>query len=359
MYTTFIVYLRLCLLPLSALYNLVTTLRNIAYDKAILKSTKIGIPTISIGNITVGGTGKSPHIHYLVHLLQNKYNIAVVSRGYGRKTQGFHYVNATNTAGEVGDEPLQCKKKYPTILVAVGEKRAPAAQKILQDYTTTSLLLLDDAFQHRSIKRDIDIVLIEYNWLLKTDYLLPAGNLRESIQGLHRASLIIVTKCPVGMQPIAEAKLQLDIPIFYSYITYSDELTHAYTNEKIPLSLDNYLVISGIANPVPLYEYLNSTTINYVSKEFADHYLYSSKDIEEIVFFCTKNNLTKIITTEKDAVRLMEFLPLFQKNKIDVYYLPISISFTESEKFDAYIQSLIHFFDYSYHIQKGSKLPML
>lgn len=307
---------RMLLFPFSILYDGITSLRNIAYDKGWLSSTRFKIPVICVGNLSVGGTGKSPMVAYLMEMLQKEYRISVLSRGYKRKTSGFLEVTAQSTAEEVGDEPLQLKQNFPQLTVAVCADRREGISELEKK---AQVILLDDAFQHRKVKPSFSILLTSYQELYLDDFLLPAGNLRESRNGAKRADVIIVTKCPEGasyasLQAIQyRMKLKPHQNVFFSKIGYDTKIYGP--TESLPfhyLEGKKFTLVTGIANPQPLIEYLHSKELKFKHKKFPDHHAFSASEISEL----SKEEL--IITTEKDYMRLQPKL-----GKFAVYYLPI------------------------------------
>ncbi len=328
---------RLLLLPFSVVYGIVVFVRNKLFDLGILKENRFTVPVIGIGNITAGGTGKTPHAEYLVRLLSSDLNIAALSRGYGRKTSGFLYVSENKTAEMVGDEPLQLKNKFKEITVAVSEKRKDGIEKILIDNPHTSVVLLDDAFQHRAVKPGISILLLDYSTVFKTDFLLPAGNMREPFSAKKRADIIVVSKCPQTIQEIERqkiiAKIAPDInqKVFFSSEIYTHEIKSVFSPQTLELSTYlNILLVTGIADAKGIKAYLKTSTNLLKHLEFSDHHRFSNTDIKNIVeIFSTIANENKIIlTTEKDAMRLKEILEL---REMPVYYLPIEIKFHKND----------------------------
>ncbi len=339
---------RWLLYPLTIIYQIVVSLRNFLYDYNIIKSKKFDKPVISIGNITVGGTGKTPHIEYLIDLLKDKYKIATLSRGYKRKTRGFILSSSESTINEIGDEPKQMKLKYPAIDVSVDSNRVRGITKLLLHNQDYDAILLDDAYQHRKVKPGLSILLIDYNRPLDKDYLLPYGRLREKHNEKRRADIIIVTKAPKNLKPIdfrittKHLKLFPYQKLFFSSIDYgiliplynkpkANKLNGAICKEN------NYtiLLVSGIANPEPLKIYLEE---NYSSKieqlVFPDHHNFTKGSIRKInqKFNSINNNKKIIITTEKDAMRLMYIDYMHDSIKNFIYYIPISIQFLNNEK---------------------------
>lgn len=330
-------FLRIILFPFSILYGCITNIRNFLFDKGILKSYAFDIPIIAVGNLSVGGTGKTPQIEYLIRLLSDKYKVATLSRGYKRKSEGFILANETSNAETLGDEPFQFYKKFPQIQVAVDANRKNGIEQLLSQSNKPEIILLDDAFQHRKVKAGFYILLTSYNDLFSDDFMLPTGNLRESRSGAKRANLIIVTKCPLTLSDVEQNairnKIGLDKDIFFTYISYEDKV---YSDEnELQVSEIKHLdkiVIAGIANPEPFYTFLNAKINNTIT--FADHHNFSDVDIKKIK---NKANENLIITTEKDFVRLNGKLP-----KVQLFYLPIKTSFLSNQAtFDTEILNFI------------------
>ncbi|MDT0555950.1 tetraacyldisaccharide 4'-kinase [Patiriisocius hiemis] len=308
--------LRWLLFPFTILYWVITSTRNYLYDTGILKSTFYNLPVICVGNLSVGGTGKSPMIEYLILLLKEDFKIAVLSRGYKRKTSGYIEVDVNHSVLQVGDEPLQIKQNFPDVTVSVCANRREGIEKLKEK---AGIILLDDAFQHRKVKASTNIVLTSFNDLYTNDFHLPTGNLRESKNGIKRASIIVVTKCPeklsyAKMQEI-EYRLQLkpEQKLYFSKISYDKEIFGV--SETLPLEYlkdKDFTLVTGIANPTPLVEFLKDKEFSFKHEHFPDHHNFSDKEIERL----KKNEI--IITTEKDFMRLKE--PL---RKYALYYLPI------------------------------------
>ena len=314
-------------MPFSLLYGSILALRNLCYDKGWFKSKSYAIPIICVGNLSTGGTGKSPMIEYLISFLKEDYKVAVLSRGYKRKTDGFRDVLINSKAEDVGDEPLQIKRKFPEVMVAVCADRQEGIEKIR---IKANVILLDDAFQHRKVSASTNILLTAFNDLYVHDMVLPAGNLRESKRGAKRADLVMVTKCP---EKHSHAKLQeiqylLNLKptqkIYFSKIIYDDSICGI--SKTLPLNYllnKNFTLVTGIANSKPLVEFLKQNQFNFEHKKFPDHHHFSNSEI--------KNFKEKeiILTTEKDFVRLQSRL-----NKSAIYYLPIKTAIlNEQEKF--------------------------
>ncbi len=309
--------LRKLLFPFSLLYGGITALRNFLYNKGLLKSKWYNLPIICVGNLSTGGTGKSPMIEFLVSFLKDNKKVAVLSRGYKRKTTGYREVLKTSTVEEVGDEPLQFKQKFPEIVVAVCEDRQTGIEKLHKE---ADVILLDDAFQHRKVKASLNILLTSFDKLYSNDCMLPMGNLREPKFGAKRADIIVVTKCPenINDSKIDTIKRKLrpkkHQQVYFSKIGYSAEIKNA--TEAKPLDYLNdkeFLLVTGIANPKPLVEFLNKEGLNFDGKYFPDHHNFTASEIEEL----KKHFL--ILTTEKDFMRLQALT-----NDTEIYYLPIN-----------------------------------
>lgn len=325
--------IRLLLIPFAIMYDLVTSIRNFLFEIDFFKQKKYPVPVIVVGNLSVGGTGKTPQIEYLIRLLKNKYQIAVLSRGYKRKTKGFLKVNNEHSSIEVGDEPVQFFKKFSDVFVAVDENRVAGIQQILHQ-SKSDIVLLDDAFQHRKVKGSLYLLLTKLDDLFVDDFLLPTGNLRESRRGAERANAIIVTKCPENLtqnqQNTTKNKLEkYQKPIFFTSISYS-KMVKGFS-EILIYDLPNFevLLVTGIANPSSLTRFLNDQKITFQHLEYPDHHQFSTKDIEQILLqFDTIQNPQKLIlTTEKDYVRLSSHIK-------SCYYLEIETTFLGNQKQD-------------------------
>ena len=324
--------LRKLLFPFAILYGLITSIRNFLFDKGILKSYSFDLPIIAVGNLSVGGTGKTPQIEYLIRLLSDKYKIATLSRGYKRQSKGFILAEASSNAAILGDEPFQFYKKFATIQVAVDADRKNGIEQLLSQQEKPEVILLDDAFQHRKVKAGFYILLTSYGDLYSDDFMLPTGNLRESRSGAKRANVIIVTKCPfnLSLEQRNDIKNRLkvseDQELYFTFIAYEDFIYAE--NRKInvnEIQSAAKLLVAGIAKPEPFFAYLQDT--NDICLSFPDHHNFTDKDILEIKNLA-QNNI--IITTEKDYVRLKGSLPSEQ-----LFYLPIQSSFVSgSENFD-------------------------
>lgn len=346
--------LRMLLFPFSILYYVVIWFRNLLYDRKILRSTSFNIPLICVGNLSVGGTGKSPMVEYLIRLLRNRWVIATLSRGYKRKTRGYALANERTTALEIGDEPMLFHSKFPEIAVSVGEARIEAVPQLLYDKPDTQVIILDDAFQHRSISASLNILLVDYNNLFTRDWYLPTGNLRDEKKSMYRASIIVVTKCNPALN-IAEKKSITDEidpaenqQVFFSCISYGTPY-HVLNKDRLPLSKNlSVLLVSGIANPQPLREYLDESVNNYEEVLFQDHQIFTIDDMNKIVskFEALEGFEKIIITTEKDAVRLIKFEEFMLD--LPVFSIPIEhkFLFEEGPVFDDLIEKSIQQFNY-------------
>lgn len=338
--------LRKLLFPFAILYGLITSIRNFLFDKGILKSYSFDLPVIAVGNLSVGGTGKTPQIEYLIRLLSDKYKIATLSRGYKRQSKGFILAEASSTAAILGDEPFQFYKKFPSIQVAVDADRKNGIEQLLSQSNKPEVILLDDAFQHRKVKAGFYILLTSYGDLYSDDFMLPTGNLRESRSGAERANVIIVTKCPFNLsldeQHDIKNKLKVseNQELYFTFIAY-EEFIYA-ENRKInvnEIQSAAKILVAGIAKPEPFFAYLQDS--NDVCLSFPDHHSFTDKDILEIKNLA-QNNI--IITTEKDYVRLKGSLPSEQ-----LFYLPIQSSFVSgpdseaSERGDNFDKTIIDY----------------
>jgi len=306
---------RILLLPFALLYWLIIAMRNWFYDKKIFHAASFGLPIIGVGNLSVGGTGKSPMVEWIVRELKNKYIIAVLSRGYMRRTKGYTLANENSTALDIGDEPMQIYLKFPQVAIAVGEKRLEAIPQLLHDRPETELIILDDSFQHRSIKPGLNILLTDHGNLFMHDFYLPAGDLRDLKSSYKRAGIILVTKCSPDMTEAEAEKIRREIhplpaqKIFFTTIDY-DKPFHFLNGSKITLD-DNkeVLLVTGIANPRSLEKMVEEKCRDHHRMQFRDHHIYSIDDLEEIKrkFFSINASEKIILTTEKDAVRFLKF----------------------------------------------------
>jgi tetraacyldisaccharide 4'-kinase len=318
---------------LTPLYYLITVVRNILYDLSFYKTTKFQVPTIGIGNLAVGGTGKSPMVEYLIDLLSNKYSIATLSRGYGRNTKSFIIANEKSTHSDIGDEPLQFYNKYNNIIVCVDNNRVNGINNLLQINKPPSVILLDDCFQHRKLTLGLSILLTDYSNLFSNDYVLPFGNLREPASSSRRADIVIVTKCPKNIDEIRKNKiknklnLKLSQKLFFSLIEYSKSVIFNNTKTQFNNFIKNkFILVTGLASSDHIVDYLANNKCDFEHKEFNDHHDYILKDFEKV------NPLLNILTTEKDYAKLIKILP-----KRKIYYLPITVNIDSNKLFDKLI----------------------
>jgi len=317
------------------LYGEIVGIRNKAFDKGILNTTSFAIPTIVVGNLNVGGTGKSPQIEYLIRLLKGTYKTAVLSRGYKRKTKDFQIADRNSTAAQIGDEPLQFYKKFDDIIVAVDSNRVNGINQLSLLNPKPDVVLLDDAFQHRQVQPGFVILLTSFGSLYIDDILLPAGNLREKKEGAKRAQIIIVTKCPFELSEMEQFEIskklkpELNQTVFFTKIKYDSVVVNG--KEKIgifDLQKFKVLLVTGIANPKPLVNFLKDKEIDFSHMKFPDHHDFSQNDLKKIEenFIALKSDKIIILTTEKDFVRN------FSVEDKNVYYLPIQTEFLDNEK---------------------------
>ncbi len=346
--TIFLKSFRILLLPFALLYGFIIVIRNWLFDKGHFHSADFNFPLICVGNLAVGGTGKSPMVEYLVGLLHEEFNVATLSRGYKRKTKGYALADDHTTALEIGDEPMQFHKKFPEIAVAVGEARVEAIPQLLHDRPNTELIILDDAFQHRAIRAGLNILLTEYNDLFSNDFFLPTGDLRDDRSSYKRAQIIVVTKCPPFLGEIEKKAIIRDIypmphqKIFFTTIEYGRPY-HIVTEKQITVTQqDEILLVCGIANPKPLKQYLSEHAYTYYQQDYNDHHIFTIDDLEEIrkKFRQINSDNKFILTTEKDAVRLEKFND--QLSDLPLYVLPIQHQFLFEEG-TAFDETVIHF----------------
>jgi len=343
--------LRYLLFPFALLYGLVMALRNALFHWGVFKSESFEVPVISLGNITVGGTGKTPHSEYLISLLGAHYRVAVLSRGYGRQTKGFREVTAEASSLDCGDEPCQMKGKFPQAIVAVDEERKRGIKYLVENYQA-ELVLLDDAFQHRWVKPGLSLLLVDYGRPFFKDFVLPMGRLREFPAGKKRADIIVVTKCPKALTKEEKAfwqkrlKLNASQQLFFSTFTYGAPLPVFPDVCKPTLTLDNaeLLLLTGIANPQPLADYLTGQGAHVKPLSFADHHVFTAKDVaklqESYQSIVAMGGV--ILTTEKDAARLSSDVDLPQEIKEKLFYVPIQVQILDNEKeFNQIIESYV------------------
>ncbi len=326
------------LLPLSWIYGTAVRFRNWLFDIGLKKSHTFSLPVISVGNITVGGSGKTPHVEYLIRLLQDKAKIAVLSRGYKRKSHGYVIAGKDTTMPEIGDEPFQMHQKFPDIYVAVDAKRVRGIRNLQHDEETkdVEVVLLDDAFQHRYVIPGINILLVDYHRLIIYDKMLPAGRLREPLSGKDRADIVIVTKCPKDLKPMEFRVLTKAMELYpfqklyFTCIDY-DPPVGVFSKQTLamPELKDRHvMLLTGIASPKQMEHDLRSLVADMTTLSFGDHHQFKHKDVARInELFASMPPQSIIITTEKDAVRLRETEGLSEQVRASVYALPIKVSF--------------------------------
>mgnify|MGYP003575260661 CR=1 FL=1 len=331
--------IRLLLFPMSLLYALAVVIRNFAYDLKIFRFKRFSLPVISIGNLAVGGAGKSPMTEYVIRLLKDRYKVSTLSRGYGRKTRGFLYVEQSSTAAEVGDEPLQFKQKFPEITVAVCEKRVDGIEKLQSNH---DVILMDDAFQHRAVKPGLSLLLFDYNQIFKPQWFLPTGDLREPLSGRNRADILVITKTPAVLSDSKKAEILRRIKpfpnqqVFFSYIKY-ESLFSPDNSLSRPLSSLNeetrVILLTGIANPKPLVEEVGELTRHVQHHQYPDHHLFTQKNILKLAqaFEKLKSVDKLIVTTEKDMQRLRSSEGFELLKDLPIFFLPISVKIHEHE----------------------------
>lgn len=350
------------LLPFSWLYGAGVGVRNLLFETGVLKSKSFTLPVISVGNITIGGAGKTPHVEYLIRLLQDRVKVAVLSRGYKRSSRGHVFASSSTTSRDIGDEPYQMFSKYgDKIHVAVNAKRCDGIERIQNDARTsdTDVVLLDDAYQHRYVKPGVNILLVDYHRLIIYDALLPAGRLREPKEGKRRADVVIVTKCPKDLRPMDFRVITkaMDLypyqKLFFTTLNYGELIPVFATPHKVAMNditeKHNLLVLTGIASPQHLLQDLEAYTKNITPLSYRDHHRFTQSDVAKINnLFDTLPQPRLIITTEKDAARLKDLDGLSDDVRNHIFALPVEISFMleQAEEFDEYILS---------YVQKNSK----
>lgn len=316
------------------IYFLVTWFRNLAYDKGWFKSMSYNFPVVCVGNLSAGGTGKTPMVEYLIRLLKDETNLATLSRGYGRKTKGFLLAEHDITATELGDEPFQFYHKFKDeITVAVDEDRQHGISMLRALKSKPEVVILDDAFQHRKVKAGYNILLTTYANLYVDDFVLPTGNLREPKKGAKRANIIVVTKCPELLSQEEKEAIVLKLKpkvyqhVFFSHIGYNDSVLNE-TQKVVLNALKSFTLVTGIANAKPLVNYLKDQQLDFNHIEFKDHHNFTEDDVKKL------SKLERIVTTEKDYMRLKNEDILKDK----LYFLPIKTVIDNSDKFDALVK---------------------
>lgn len=329
---------RILLLPFALLFGFIVVIRNWLYDKKILRSATFGLPLIGVGNLSVGGTGKSPMVEFLVIHLKGQYRVATLSRGYRRKTKGYALASEGTTAIEIGDEPMQFFKKFPDVPIAIGEERIVAIPQLLHDRPDTQVIILDDAFQHRAVEAGMNILLTDYGNLFTRDFYLPTGDLRDARSSYKRAGIIVVTKCPAGLSMEEKESIIHEIEpvkgqqIYFTTIAYG---TPYHITSRNMVAIDNeteVLLVTGIANPKPLKAYLEERIPTYYMMDYNDHHIFSIDDWRDIKkrFDSIEAEKKLILTTEKDAMRLLKFSA--EIDGMPFYVIPIEHKFLFNEE---------------------------
>lgn len=319
--------IRLLLWPLAVVYDAVTKIRNMGFDWGWLPSETFSVKVLVVGNLNTGGTGKTPMTEYLLGKLESSLKTAVLSRGYGRKTKGFRWVEPNDKAEDAGDEPLQIKQKFPQLPVAVAADRRSGIQRILNEKAETELVLLDDAFQHRYVKPNYAVLLTAYADLFVDDWVLPAGNLRENRSGARRANVVVVTKCPENISASEREKIAVKLglkegeEVFFSSIVYSKTVSDGQKNFPLTDFLQTpFTLVTGIASPQTLVDFLREKQARFEHKAYSDHHFFSQREIEDL------NTKERILTTEKDFVRLKD------KLQSPLFYLPVEMKIIKDEE---------------------------
>ncbi|MEO1261774.1 MAG: tetraacyldisaccharide 4'-kinase [Bacteroidota bacterium] len=344
--------IRILLAPFSLLYGIGMSLRDFFYRKRLLISFKFDVPVISVGNLSVGGAGKTPHIEYLIRLLRPYINVATLSRGYRRKSVGYRVVHPQSSVEEVGDEPLMFKRKFPDTFVTVNEQRALGIPQIMKDMPDTQAILLDDAFQHREVEPGLNILLTEYNHPFTRDYILPSGRLREWRSGYHRADIIIVTKCPEDITEEEKNKMTFEInpyphqQIYFSSYQHQRPYYIFNPNYQVELTTDiSVLMVCAIANTEYMQDYLESKVDKVRVKAFADHHQFDRTDLEAILksFEVMPGKKKVIVTTEKDAMRFSMHRQWLIEKQVPMVVLPVEVyfHFDGKEKFDEAVKKFL------------------
>ena len=344
--------IRMLLLPFSLIYGLIIYIRNWLFDMNLLRASVFNLPIICIGNLAVGGTGKSPMVEFLIGKLQGSYRLAVLSRGYKRKTRGYALATKDSTALEIGDEPMQFFNKFPGLTVAVGEERVVAIPQLLHDKPDTRLILLDDAFQHRWVKAGFNILLTDYNNLFTRDWFLPTGDLRDLRKSARRADIIVVTKCASDIslaektQLIREIKPRPYQQIFFTSISYGVPYQVITREPWTPNNEAEVLLVTGIANPGALKKHLEENFNGYDELAYNDHHIFTIDDLNYILkkFNQIESPGKILLTTEKDAVRLQKFSQ--ELRELPFYVMPIQpvFMFNEENQFTRLITTFIQEF---------------
>jgi tetraacyldisaccharide 4'-kinase len=330
------ILLRILLLPIALLYGIGVSFRNLLYRVGVLRSVRFDLPVVSIGNLAIGGTGKSPHIEYLLRWLDQHLAVAVLSRGYGRSTVGYRPVTQIDTARDVGDEPLQFKRKFPNIPISVGESRALGVPELVKRNPETQCVLLDDAFQHLAVTPGLNILLTEYARPFYADWLLPSGRLREWRSAYQRAHLIVVTKCPPDLTEAQRQSILRRIDpyarqkVFFSRYAYGLPYELLRPDVRRPLDADtDVLLLSAIANTDYLLSFLKKNVRSVHTIEHEDHHYFDDGDLSDLLkrYAALDSSRKMIVTTEKDAMRLEAYADFLWQNNLPVFVLPVEVQF--------------------------------
>ena len=343
---------RVLLLPFAMIYGFIMEIRNLLYESGITRSSRFSVPLISVGNLAIGGAGKTPHVEYLIRLLKPYIDVGTLSRGYNRKTKGFKFVYQQDNADQVGDEPLMYARKYKDIVVAVGESRSMAIPEMMRKYPRLQTIILDDAFQHRSVVPDLNIMLTQYELPFTRDFILPAGRLRERRASYERADILIVSKCPDQLTLAEKQKLIDEIKpyeyqrVFFSAYRYFDPYSMFDPSIRIQLEdIHHLLIISAIANTSYLMKHLDKFENEVTTMEYEDHHYFTEFDINQTkTYFDTLPKGKSIcLTTEKDATRLALHHELLRKLEIPIFVLPVAVEilFDVGPEFDALVQQYL------------------
>lgn len=341
---------RLLLYPFALLYGAIVWLRNRLYDVKFFNSIEFSVPVITIGNLSTGGTGKTPHVEYLVRLLQYRFRVATMSRGYKRHTQGFLLADEQSNALRIGDEPMQYHMKYPELVVSVAEERMIGIPTLLQRRPDVEVIILDDAYQHRSVRAGMNILITDYSKPFYNDHILPFGNLRESRNAYKRANVVIISKCPPSLTNTDARNIETKIAplphqkVFFTSIQY-DAPADFFTKEHVALTNKNIILVCGIARPEPLIAYLRQTAADVHPLSYRDHHYFVSADLEEIKTAYNNWDVPNkiILTTEKDAARLHLHADKLKDWKITIAVLPIAVNvlFNKGAEFDAAVTAYV------------------
>ena len=331
---------RILLLPFSMIYGLIVYFRNWLFDMKFIHSASFNLPVVCVGNLSVGGTGKSPMVEFLIKNLRDQFKVAVLSRGYKRKTRGYALATGITNALEIGDEPMQFFIKFPDVTVAVGEERIVAIPQLLHDKPDTDVIILDDAFQHRYVKAGFNILLTDVNNLFTRDWFLPTGDLRDQKKSYLRADIIVITKCSPDLSLAEKHRLIKEInpaghqQIFFSAIRYGDPYQIVTKEKYVPEKEMVVLLVTGIANPVPLKKHLEENFKEYHELAYSDHHIFTIDDLNYILkkFQQIQAGHKIILTTEKDAVRLIKFSS--QLRELPLFVIPIQLVFLFREEKD-------------------------